>query len=169
MDEVRHVPPAPAEEEQQEQGEEVASGQRLLVGHRPEHAPPDGAHDDHEERGADSSVWRAEERCLESLQAVGVVGQGVMVGQDWFEAVKAAPLAAIAAARAFGGGALFAAVVLDFDIAVLLLGGAHGGDGTQGWVVTDKTWSWCGRGSVCVCFLGGCKCNKETTDCSIDR
>lgn len=121
-DEVCEVAPTPAEEEKQEEGKQVAPGQRLLAGHRPEHTPPDNPQDNDKKRGTDSAMGRTQKGGLETLQPVWVVGQRVVVEENRFEAVGAALLAAVTSAWSFGS---FFGVVLDFNVAILLFGGTH--------------------------------------------
>lgn len=66
-DEVCEVAPTPAEEEKQEEGKQVPTGQRLLTGHRPEHAPPDATNDDDKKCGTDSAMGWTQKRWLETL------------------------------------------------------------------------------------------------------
>ena len=61
-DEVCEVAPTPAEEEKQEEGKQVPTGQRLLTGHRPEHAPPDATNDDDKKCGTDSAMGWTQKR-----------------------------------------------------------------------------------------------------------
>lgn len=67
-------------------------------------------------------MGRAQKGGLETLQPVWVVGQRVVVKENRFEAVGAALLAAVTSAWSFSS---FFGVVLNFNVAILLLGGTH--------------------------------------------